>query len=90
MTNDTAELKACVNCAHHFSSSMFDYCSLHRIENVCYTQGTVTSSPRICEFARERESLCGPEAKDYVHRGPEPQQPLPDVFKDFLKFLFGS
>lgn len=85
--SEVNELKACVNCIHHVSSSFFDYCTLHRIETVCYTQGTRSSHPRICEFAREDKDLCGPDAKDYVHRGPEPEMSFRDTIKDFFKLL---
>lgn len=85
---DTAELKACVNCAHHFHALYADFCDLHRYETVSYTRGEVASNAYICEFAREDSSLCGPEARDYVHRGPEPKLSSWEHFKAFLKSFF--
>lgn len=88
MTNQMRELPACVNCTHHFSGAYVDFCTLHRYETTSYTRGTVTSHPMICEFARESKDLCGPEAKDYVHRGPELTPGPFQVLKDFFRMFF--
>lgn len=85
--SEAKELKACVNCEHHFHALYADFCSLHRYDTVSYAKGTVTSHPYICQYAREDKDLCGPDAKDYVHRGPEPEMSLLDTIKDFFKSL---
>lgn len=82
------ELSACINCAHHFSGAYVEFCTLHRYEKISYTRGTVTSHPVICEFARENEKMCGPLAKDYVHRGPEPKPSTWQSIKDFFRMFF--
>jgi hypothetical protein len=85
---EATELKACVNCENHFESYGIDYCALHRLTEVNYVKGIVIKSPFICAHAREQDSLCGPNAKDYVHRGPEPSPSLWVSFKESIKALF--
>ncbi len=86
--SEAEELKACVNCEHHFHALYADFCDLHRYETVSYTRGEVASNAYICEFAREDEDLCGPDAKDYVHRGPEPKPSSWATFKSIVKSFF--
>jgi hypothetical protein len=87
MTDETREIPACINCAHHFNGAYVDFCTLHRYETTSYTRGTITSHPVICEFARESKEMCGPLAKDYVHRGPEPKPTLIEKIKLFFKIF---
>jgi hypothetical protein len=89
MTDPRPEIPACINCAHHYGGFgvYADFCTLHRHEKTSYTRGAVASYPVICESAREDEKMCGPSAKDYVHRGPEPSPTLIERLKLFLKMF---
>lgn len=86
MTKDDS-VKACQFCQHHVSVHGYDFCGLHQTRRTNVIKGTVSYSPMFCGIARE-ESRCGEEAKDYVHRGPEPAMSFIEVVKDFFSFLF--
>ena len=90
MTDSTqGEIKACMFCEHHFSDGVCDFCKLHRVATKNYVRGVVIETPMLCSYARsDNYDHCGPEAKDYVHRGPETKPSIWYHIKNFIRIFF--
>ena len=81
-------VKPCNQCEHHVSyGGNYHFCTFHTIADTNVVTGEVIHDNILCRYAREEE-YCGMEARNYVHRGPEPPMSFLSVVKDFLKFLF--
>ena len=85
--SELQSVKPCNQCGHHYSIGDYDYCNLHTLTHINVVSGEVIHGSILCSSAR-KEEYCGMEARDYVHRGPEPPMSFLSVVKDFLKFLF--
>ena len=90
MTDSTKGLvRACMYCEHHFSNEIGDFCKLHCIATKNYVRGVIIETPMLCSYARSDDyDYCGPDAKDYVHRGPEKKPGVWYHIKNFISMFF--
>jgi hypothetical protein len=85
--SELQSVKPCNQCEHHYSIGSYNYCTFHTIADTNVVTGEVFDEAILCRYAREEE-YCGLEARNYVHRGPEPPISFLSHVKTFFKLFF--
>ncbi len=81
-------IPACTQCKHYTKEMDFPVCTLHYIEEPDYISGNVYKVNRFAPDVRKNDKLCGPDAKDFIQKEQEEEQPKESRLSKLLKILF--